>query len=573
MSDPLSAFTFAMVSALIVIIGAMALGYLLGKGMGAITLFVISVAAAYFCLFGALLAGWPGLIIAMILVAGMGALLGRSLSGQRGALVVSLMWIGWCVLGIFGYQMAYQPAYHLIVDQDKDHVISQAAYDAAYLQAYNRTYLRTRKDVVRVAGIAAGEKAGEVAGEKAGKVAGEKARKAAEDALRQAGREAGRQAGPYGFVLIALPNVALFWVGAYALSQKLLPFGDRVSRAYRLQAFRALLTYTLGTNGAYYVVENRKPTKRVSGDQSRRFLAGPGIVITGCDHTVVISDGIKIKGVQDPGVSFTKGFERVEEAIDLRVQVRVFDVEALTKDGLRIKVRISVPFRIQAGSQWPELNTSFPFRKSAVFNAVRRQPVEHSHETLQGKTVEIRQRRSWDEVVSIAATQVIRRIISTYSFDELCAPYELQRDPRKEIVDKLQRQVKEELEPVGIQVIGGGVSNLLPVDNRLLQQRMDNWQAEWTRRTAIEMGKADAEYIRMIESARAQAQAEMIRTISEGLERAGAVDTTISNEVIALRFVEALEKMIASPAVQRALPASTVQAVETIKHSIEGRPH
>ncbi len=375
-----------------------------------------------------------------------------------------------------------------------------------------------------------------------------------------------------GLVFIMLPHVALLWIGAYVLSQRLLPLRDGASREECLKAFRALLTYTLGTNYPYYMVENRKATQRVSGGQYRQFFAGPGVIITSCDHAVVITNNISVRRIPDPGLAFTEMYENIADVIDLRFQLRAFDVEAITRDGIRIKVLTFVPFRIDGGDAWPELGKPFPFRRSAIFKATRGQLIERSRDQKDGKVVENRQKRTWDEAVNIVAGQTVRKIIGQYSFDDLCAPYQPQKDPRQDIAKEMRQQLKEKLGPEGIQVVGGGLSNLLPVDDKLLQQRIDNWQAEWERRMTAEMGKGEAEYIRMVESARAQAQAEMIRTISEGFERAGAAEN-ISTEVIALRFIEALEKMIESPQVQQALPPASSETVKAMKHSISIQRH
>jgi hypothetical protein len=370
-----------------------------------------------------------------------------------------------------------------------------------------------------------------------------------------------------GLFLITLATAVAFWINAYKLTQRLLPLSDKASQTERRLAFRALLTYTLGRNHPYYTVENRKATLRAPGNVYSGAFAGPGIVITSCDQAVVIWDGIKIKGTRDPGLSFTDKFETIAEVIDLRTQLRAFDAEAITKDGIRIKVLTFVPFRINAG-RWPASDESFPFKKGAVFQAMQGQVVERSQEKKEGKVVENKQKRAWDENVRIVATQAIRRIVAEYTFDDLCAPYQPQRNPRLEIRDRLRQQLKEELLPKGIEALGGGISNLLPTDAKLLQQRIGNWQAEWERKIAEDMGRGEAEYIRMVESARAQAQAEMIRTISEGFERAGAIES-ISTEVIALRFVEALEKIIQSPDVRQALPPASAETVEVMKRSFE----
>lgn len=377
-------------------------------------------------------------------------------------------------------------------------------------------------------------------------------------------------AGTSGLWLITLPALSLFGIGAYVLAQVLLPLRDNATRQDRLKAFRALLTYTFGTNYPYYAVENREAKLRTPGNSFRSFLAGPGIIITSCDHTVVLTNNFKITLVPEPGLTFTGVFESIKEVIDLRIQQRAFPVEAITKDGIRIKVTTFGPFRIDAGENvWPELGKPFPFRKSAVFKAVQASPVERSLGKKEGKVVEGRQKRVWHEVYGIVGAQIVRQIIAQYTFDDLCAPYQPAKDPRQDIGKELKKRLEEELAPLGIQAMGGGISDLMPVDDKLLQRRIDNWRAEWERRMIAEVGKGEAEYIRMVESARAQAQAEMIRTISEGFERAGPAES-ISTEVIALRFVEALEKMI-SPAVRAALPSGAAVTMEAMKSHLESQ--
>jgi hypothetical protein len=360
-------------------------------------------------------------------------------------------------------------------------------------------------------------------------------------------------------------------MGGYWLAPRLLPLRDKAPRRDRLKSLRALLTYTLGASYPYYTVENRKATTQVKGNPFQQFFAGPGIIITSCDHTVIVTNNFKITQVADPGITFTERYEAINEVIDLRAQLHAFTVEAITKDGIRIKVLTFVPFRIQAGD-WPRSGAAFPFRKSAAFQAVQARLIEPLRGQKDGVVVENRQTHAWDETVNIVATRIVRRIVGEYAFDDLCAPYQPQREPRNEIIQRLRQELVNELSASGIEPLGGGISNLMPADDQLLQQRIGNWQAEWERRITAEIGRGEADYIRMVESARAQAQAEMIRTISEGFERAGTSEQ-ITSEVIALRFVEALEKMIQSPGVQQALPPASAGTIEAMKHSVESHRH
>ncbi|MBN1889285.1 MAG: SPFH domain-containing protein [Thermoflexales bacterium] len=462
---------------------AAGLGYILDRLMGAASMVVLAGMACLLCLVGALW-GPFGLFIAIALVTALAAGLGRTLSeGRRGMLFLSSMWVGWCILCWWGYQVG----------------------------------------------------------------------------------------GTVGLILITLPAVALFWIDAFGMTQELLPLGSSPTLADRMQAFHALLTYSLGRNYPYSAIEKRRTTTRVPGNVQRPFFfAGPGIIMTSCDQAVVTSNRLTIKDVKAPGFSFTGLYETITHVVDLRVQQRSLDVNALTKDGIRVNVTAMVSFRIQSGQTQPELGKPWPFDKESILSAVRYgQPVEHVQETVGGVTVASRQQHAWEDMVVIVAEQAIRRIIGEYAFDALYAPYELGKQPRQEINQDLEQQVRDELEPIGIQVVSSRIGNMVPVDDEPAQQRIGNWQAEWDRKMAAEMGKGEAEYIRMVEAARAQAQVEMIRTISEGIERSGETDPNIAAKVVAMRFIEAMEKMVEIPAVQQALPPTSAETVQALRRSIE----
>ncbi len=550
--------------------GAILLGYALDRIGGAILLAGLSSLGLVFCFVGAAFYDWTGFYAAMLLVAGLAFLLGILISGKRrGGILFSLLWLGLCAVCVLGYRSTYDEAF--AAAQQKAYLTN---YKIAYRADYQTAYAKTYRAVYQDAGRLAAEAAARQAGQQAGRIAGEAA-------VLLLSQQAGQQAGPLGLYLISFPMVIIFWGAAIFISQQSLPFSDPVAWNDRLLAFQALITYLLGTNYPYYAIENRKATVRAPGNESLESFAGPGIIISSCDHTVIISDETQIKAVKRPGLSFTEISETIEQVIDLRIQQRVFQVEALTKDGIRVKVPTGVVFRLHPDwppaspspssktRLWPEPGKPFPYKSEAIFSALQQQPIEHLHEERGGKVVQVKQKRTWDEMVSTIAARVIRRVISEYTFDDLCAPHSPDRKPRQEIAGKLEQQLQKELESIGIEVVGSGISNLLPADEALLQQRIANWQAEWERRMATEMGQSNAEYIRLVENARAQAQAEMIRTISDGLERARASDASISSEVIALRFVEALEEMIQNPALQQALPVSSIQTVQTMKQSLE----
>ncbi|MBC8492560.1 MAG: hypothetical protein H8D43_02150 [Chloroflexi bacterium] len=371
--------------------------------------------------------------------------------------------------------------------------------------------------------------------------------------------------GLVGLLLITLPGMALFWIGLWRLSRRLLPLRNRSQEG---RAFRSLCTFALGTNYPYCVVESGELETRVGGSPFKQFFAGPGIVITPCDHMAVIHDGLKIKAMGEPGLTFTGLFERVRQIVDLRPQLKAYDVEALTKDGIRVRVRTFVFFRIQryANNGQPALGKAFPFRRHAVLQAVCNPPADSL------------QQYQWDEVVSIATPQILRDLIGECTFNDLCAPYEPRRDPRIEIISGredvkgrpvpgLTARLRQKAKDYGIWVIGTAILNLEPVDKNILKERIENWRTEWQRKMTVERGKGEAAAVRSLALARAQAQAEVIRTISEGIAQIDLSDRTVLPQVIAMRLIGAMEEM-ASPTADQSLPPG---GTETVSPESPGR--
>jgi hypothetical protein len=373
---------------------------------------------------------------------------------------------------------------------------------------------------------------------------------------------------------IALPSFILFWGGLFILSGYILPPQEGI-RDWRQKAFRSLLTFTLGTNYPYYVIKDwkKEPLEpQVGGNISSQFFAGPGIVITSCDHLVTIYSGIKFREVKSPGLAFTGTYDRVYAVVDLRPQLRAFEVKAETKDGIPVTVFTFVPFRIDAGERQPKLGASYPFAERAVFRAVYEQPIEHRwrHDD-QKQVVEELDKVDWDDLIPIVAPPIVKGVIVEYTCDELCAP----GDPRMEIRQKILGRLKEVLEPLGIQILGGGISNIVPADkdengeSKVIKQRIENWKADWKRKIDIALGKGEAEVTRQLESVRTQAQIKVMRDVARIL-----TDEAVSEQVIALRLIEAMEEMTGQKPVRRALPEETQEMediLERLRYNLRER--
>jgi regulator of protease activity HflC (stomatin/prohibitin superfamily) len=316
-------------------------------------------------------------------------------------------------------------------------------------------------------------------------------------------------AGWIGLLTITLPSVVIFWLGLYLISIYILPLRDASQQS---QAFRSLMTFTMGTNYPFYFVNDQsKPDKRVDGNPFGFFLAGPGLVYTPPDHAAYISNKVMDNRVGQPGLTFTRQFDLEPEIVDLRVQLRTFDVEARTKDGIPIKVLTFVPFRIDSGNQRVELGGPFPFRPGAVHKALAHELTERKSSKQEGG-----ERYEWDgKLVPVIVTRIMQDIIGRYTVDELCEPGNLERDPRVEIAAEMRRQAQEALRPYGLEVVGGGISNLVPQDGQVVQQRIKSWQTNWRKKILERTSEAEAYRVKITEEAKAKTEQDIVQYMTE----------------------------------------------------------
>jgi len=366
--------------------------------------------------------------------------------------------------------------------------------------------------------------------------------------------------GPFGtaaiLLVLLIPTPLVFIGGLYIIAGFLLPTDEK---GHRCKVFLLLLDCILGQNFPCYVVvderrEEDKIVERVEGNLFAEFPFGPGAIITDCDHAVAVSDGVKFKGAQGPGVIFTGFGDRPVRTFDLRPQLRAFQVPGLTKDGIRVKVLAFAPHQLDPGGQKPQLGSPFPYRKSAAFTAFHAQSVENP-----GKE-EGKKQRTWDELAEPLGKRVLQDILSRYRFDELYGPLDLDGEiPRLRIAADFRSRLREKLRPLGIYLVGGGISNIMPDDDDVLRQRVRSWQAEWTRRVMLQQAKGHAERLRRIERARAEARADLILTLGERLAELDRPGVGVTPEMIVPHFLRILEELASRPTLRRYLPRELTQ--------------
>jgi len=359
---------------------------------------------------------------------------------------------------------------------------------------------------------------------------------------------------------------ALFWIGLRQTSNVLLPVTDEDQRAKVLSFLNACVR---GSNRPAYVIDStaraRKVLERVPGDQFSRDKSSPGLVVTGCDHAVALSDGFRFKGVHGPGIVFTGYGDQVVQAIDLRPQARSFQVAGLTRDGIEITVEASASFRIDAGRREPGLGQHLPFNRGAAFRALRAQRVEEPEQSRR----RIRQtggRQGWHDLPRVKGEHILRNMISKRDFDDLYGPHQLGAEaPRRRITKAFTDQLEADLEPLGIQLVGASIGNLEPADPQVYLKRARNWEAEWNRRITVKQAEGQAERLQILERARADTRADLILDLGRQLEELTESTAGLDAETVLDQFLVVLEELTTQPQLRHVLPPRTMELLSEMR--------
>lgn len=348
--------------------------------------------------------------------------------------------------------------------------------------------------------------------------------------------------GRSGVLFIVVPAVLVFFGLFYVFAIVLLPVE---SSPERWQAFASVLTFAMTTNYPFYVIEDwqtrerrdeRLPAPRVPGSPFSRFFAGPGIILNDANHAAVLWDSFKHR-VAHPGLNFTRTYEQLFAAVDLRPQLRNATIKAETADGITTSTLVFMPQRIAAGSQSLKIGASYPYDEAALLRAVcENDYVEHHFSRTENLAEENLKRIPWDELSQMLAPPILRDLILSRKCDDL----HQSGAARVEIAQEFVRRLREALADVGIELVGGGLSNITVLED-VAQQRIANWEAKWKRRIEIELGAEEAEVAAQLDPLWARAQLEVYTDLAQILKQASDLDLDL--DTIALQLVDALGAM------------------------------
>ena len=111
----------------------------------------------------------------------------------------------------------------------------------------------------------------------------------------------------------------------------------------------------------------------------------------------------------------------------------------------------------------------------------------------------------------------------------------------------------------GIKVLASSFRELIPVSQTVYQQLLDTWRSKWDKQTEIARANNELAASRIRSRARAKAQREFAHVLNSILEK-----KEYSEEVMAIRVLQALEQIAADPNTHQLLPSDTIRLLTSV---------
>lgn len=338
-------------------------------------------------------------------------------------------------------------------------------------------------------------------------------------------------------------------------------------------------------------IEDGQIQTRVEGNPS--LGTGPGCMMTEPENLVVLKDSSQITRLAGPGVVLTQRGESPLKIVDLRNQTRSTQITAMTKDGVEVRFTISSRFRINPGGETVKLGEPWPYDEDNVWGVVLAESVEPTGET----PLKTHQFHNWEDLPLRIAIQKAKKAIGFYTLDQLYLADDTVEDPsslsdedtsltdihqkveeifgleptddvnqsltRLSIGKLVQRAVAEQLEPMGFEILGGGIdSKIEPVSEQVTAQRVENWKERFIRQ--IEQWHTETQELQIekqarIRTDRTQRLFQIVETINEELR-----EIRLGSGAVAYSIVDSLIEITADPRVQKMLPDSSMRTLEDL---------
>lgn len=365
-----------------------------------------------------------------------------------------------------------------------------------------------------------------------------------------------------GLLFVSIPILLIFYHVIDGLAQVIIPTSNLEDAKERWQKTRAFLAYILGTQSPFWVASNkavREFDTRITGDLSS---SNPGLVWTWPHQVAGLIKNTELLRVEGPGTIFTEPYEIPSALVDLRTQVRTRNINAETKEGIKVPATVFMAFAIDR-DRWPKEEWGAEFAQKMINNFEYNVDLDHTigsypfasnriRVTLRkmgifGEARKTSSKFYWDEWVIKQVEHTARQVLKERSIGELWSSRS--DGVEASALDKVTKAMEESLAPklteVGVKLFGVRIlSYNFDQDSAMAKEKIKIWSTYWEQQVSRLQVETEAICLKEIEKARAYSKSLSLGAFTQAMKIARSISVHLPRYVAAQYCVHVIEQYV-----------------------------
>lgn len=282
-------------------------------------------------------------------------------------------------------------------------------------------------------------------------------------------------------------------------------------------------------------------------------FGGPGKMLVTSDSAVILQrNGRLTRLLHRPQIIELEHFEKVWDVLELRPRRWVYDVGAITRDGIPINYMADVRFQIDLSDDDAEA------REDAIWKAAACTWIRDAWRTEPDRLMK------WPKRVIISATEgAFRNILARYDLDDL-----LDESRRAQVRNELMEALNKALPGMGVRLLGLELGDL-KLGDQVLKQRLDAWRAEKTHVMRKQIAEGVVARAQALEKAKAAVQKQVFEETLERLRQAREEGARIPAQLVLLSCIEVVKQADFNPNMM--VPRDIISALNVAEAHLHAR--
>lgn len=344
--------------------------------------------------------------------------------------------------------------------------------------------------------------------------------------------------------------------------------GRFVWRLYGLNTFGESLGFVRHT---LFGLPSFGPWQRISNgvvegeaDHILNRLGGPGHLVIYNDNAALLERAGQFTKVQGKGFPRLEPFERVYHVVDLRPLRWVYDVSAVSKEGILIFCEADISYQIDTEAREAKEDDPYPASDETIFRAATCTWIREAERPIETRTMD------WSGRVIISETEGnLRTILARYTLDQLIGLTDPRdRDCREEIRQELEKKLKANVPKLGAQILGVELGDIRVADD-VTHQWIETWRARWERWATESLALGRALQVEQLEEAKTEAQVMMIKAISTAFKPMKDGEQAMSSRLILARLFMVLGRSASDPWTRVFLPPEALNTLKVLQDIVK----